>query len=404
LAERLLEGEYPHVDSRNAIDKILAAYQNSKCQLLRLDHTASPETVLEYCRSVNIDLVRLKIFLGFLLRSANLRNAFEQYFPIKILASELLGDSTALVLSSEWSFSPYTYPLPLNELPDFVFVGLPASECQNPLVLPLAGHELGHVVWRRKGAKQEFDAILKTKILDLYKENWDEFRNLFQNAPLERNKLETDLFTRSIWIESYKLAQRQLEEVFCDFMGVYVFGASFCHSFRYLLAPSLGYTRAANYPKLRDRARYLLHIANIYGVTEFGGYEQSFSEEEQKHPPPFTFILKIADRATDVLYERLVDLVSKFCGRAEKFDVGSPEEERIGSALKALVPAAAVSSMAAVINAAWKIRLDLDGWDVLNDIQDPLIQRKEKLRVLEDLVLKSFEVYEYRKRLERYAP
>jgi hypothetical protein len=101
--------------------------------------------------------VRLKRFLGLLLRSSNLRNAFEIYFPIKILSTELLEHNTCVVLSSEWEFSPFIYPVALDELPEFVFIGIPASECHNPLILPLAGHELGHVVWRRKGAEAEFD-------------------------------------------------------------------------------------------------------------------------------------------------------------------------------------------------------------------------------------------------------
>jgi hypothetical protein len=175
MVERLIDGDYPHLDSKEALGRILEVYRADRNLLLSVDHSAGQDTVLEYCRRVNINLVRFKAFLGLLLRSSNIRNAFELYFPIKILSLDLLEQPTAVVLSSEWSFSPYTYPVALTELPEFIFIGIPASESQNPLILPLAGHELGHVVWQRKGAKQEFDPIIRTEIIRLYRDQWPRF-------------------------------------------------------------------------------------------------------------------------------------------------------------------------------------------------------------------------------------
>jgi hypothetical protein len=164
--------------------RILDVYQADRDLLLSIDPSAAQDTILEYCRRVNINLVRFKAFLGFLLRSSNIRNAFELYFPIKILALELLEQRTAIVLSSEWNFSPYTYPVALPELPEFIFIGIPASKSQNPLIMPLAGHELGHVVWRRKGAKKEFDPLIRTEIIRLYKEKWPRFTKPLTSLPL----------------------------------------------------------------------------------------------------------------------------------------------------------------------------------------------------------------------------
>jgi hypothetical protein len=250
MVERLLDGDYPHPDSKEALTRILSVYHADRDLLLSIDASAEQDTILEYCRRVNINLVRFKAFLGLLLRSSNIRNAFELYFPMKILSLELLEQPTAVVLSSEWNFSPYTYPVALAELPEFIFIGIPASESHNPLIFPLAGHELGHVVWRRKGAKVDFDLTIRMEIIRLYKEKWTRFRKAFDPSPVDSNSLETDLFLRGIWGQSYRLAQRQLEEVFCDYVGIYVFGQSFLHSFRYLIAPSLGYYRSENYPRL----------------------------------------------------------------------------------------------------------------------------------------------------------
>jgi hypothetical protein len=67
-----------------------------------------------------------------------------------------------------------------------------------------------------------------------------------------------------------------------------------------------------------------------------------------------------------------------------------------------LVPAASAKSMTAVVNAAWEIRLEIDTWAILADVEDEVRRKKEKLRILRDLVLKSFEVYEFQKRVQKY--
>ena len=441
MVERLIDGDYPHPDSKQALSRIIDVYRADRDLLLSMrwrrelgggarhaddggrwrrelgggarqpsgfnncgEGAAAQDTVLEHCRRVNINLVRFKAFLGLLLRSSNIRNAFELYFPIKILSLELLEQRTAVVLSSEWNFSPFTYPVALPELPEFIFIGIPASESQNPLILPLAGHELGHVVWRRKGAKTEFDPIIRAEIIRLYKEKdkWTRFIKIFAQSPTSPDKLETDLFSRGIWGQSYKLAQRQLEEVFCDYVGLYIFGQSFLHSFRYLIAPSLGYHRTANYPRLRERAEYMIRYGTDLKLPEITGYANSFSEQDYNLSPSEAFILEVADEATKNFHTQLPAIVDKYRGRAEPFSTGIGDEPGVKQSLLNLVPAASAKSMTAVVNAAWEIRLEIDSWDILSDIDDEDKRKKEKLRILKDLVLKSFEVYEFRKRVEKY--
>jgi hypothetical protein len=235
----------------------------------------------------------------------------------------------------------------------------------------------------------------------LYRDNWPEFRKLFDQAPSAADKVENDLFSRTIWGQSYKLAQRQLEEVFCDYVGLYVFGRSFLHSFRYLIAPSLGYPRNLQYPRLRDRADYMVQFGKKLGIPEILGYADSFREQEDPLAPGVRFILTMADGTTRNLYSQLSMMVDKYHGQAEAFNVGAKDEPGVKKLLMNLVPAASTKSMTAVVNAAWDIRLALNDWDILNDIGDEVERRKEKLRVLKDLVLKSFEVYEVQKRNEK---
>lgn len=402
LVKRLSENDYPHTDSKEALAKLLAVYENDKRLLTNIRPEAEPDTILEYCRRANINIVRLKSFLGLLLRSSNLRNAFEIYFPIKVLSQELLEQPTCVVLSSEWIFSPYTYPVALPELPQFIFIGVPASECENPLIMPLAGHELGHVVWSRRGAKQKYDPEIRSCILDLYRKHWPRVLELFRPlAPPER--LEIDMFLRGIWNKSYKLAQRQLEEIFCDYLGLSIFGNSFLYSFRYLLAPSLGQYRSVLYPRLDKRTAYLEHAAKQFGMKLDSDFHESFSEEEPQLSPADTLLVEIADEATELLYKRMLRPVEEYRGRVPMFVQCDDEEKHARECLWNLVPPATVSSIVPIVNAAWSIRLDVDAWDILGHVEDNDDRRAMKLRVLRDLVLKSFEVYEYRIRLEKHA-
>ena len=95
-------------------------------------------------------------------------------------------------------------------------------------------------------------------------------------------------------------------------------------------------------------------------------------------------------------------MVDKYRGKAEPFTTGISDEQSVKQSLLNLVPAASAKSMTAVVNAAWEIRLDIDKWEILRDIEEGSKRKKEKLRILRDLVLKSFEVYEFQKRVQKY--
>ncbi|MEI9901799.1 MAG: hypothetical protein WDN31_18740 [Hyphomicrobium sp.] len=400
LLDRLLTGDYPHQDSERALKALRTVYEAERADLLAIDPKADLDTILEFCRGANVKIARLKSVIGLLLRSSNLRNAFEIYFPVKILATELLGDTTYVVLSSEWAFSPYTFPAAFPELPDFVFIGIPASECHNPLIIPLAAHELGHVVWRRKGAQQKFDPRILQKILELYRANWSDFEIIFKTGANPAS-LQTDLFLRRTWGHSYKLACRQLEELFCDFVGAHLFGPSYLQSFRYLLAPSLGQTRAPHYPSIHKRAEYMVGAMSHHGVTGFSDFAKYFNEDDLTLTREEEFILDMADAATALLQADLLPLVSTYSGSAQCFKDGQRFEDDSRKCLQNLVPVASVPSVASIINAAWQVRNDFEAWPILESIKPAEKRTREMFRVLCDLVLKSLEVYEFAKRMER---
>ncbi len=101
-------------------------------------------------------------------------------------------------------------------------------------------------------------------------------------------------------------------------------------------------------------------------------------------------ILEVADEATKNLHNRLPVIVDRYRGKAESFATGISDEPGVKQSLLNLVPAASAKSMTAVVNAAWEIRLEIDKWEILSDVEDEDKRKKEKLRILRDLVLKSF--------------
>jgi hypothetical protein len=70
-------------------------------------------------------------------------------------------------------------------------------------------------------------------------------------------ELLQNLFLRSIWYESFKLASRQAEELFCDLLGLRLFGEGFLYSFIYVISPHLG-DRVPHYPPLAARVSVLI--------------------------------------------------------------------------------------------------------------------------------------------------
>lgn len=223
------------------------------------------------------------------------------------------------------------------------------------------------------------------------------------DGALDVGKIETDMFIRHIWTRSYQVAQRQLEEVFCDLLGVYVFGQAFLFSFRYLIAPSLGHFRSVYYRRARSRAEYMQSAAVSYGLPKIIDFVDAFNDKEVSLPPAERFVIEVADATTERLHQQVPALVKMYSGRAEHFSTGSIHEKQIVRNFRNLVPSAAVTSISAIVNAAWELRLSIDDWSIPGTVTDQVSQRAEKLRILRDLVLKSFEVYEFQKRIEKNA-
>ena len=232
------------------------------------------------------DFVIYLPLLGFILRSTDVRNAFEVFGPLLRLARQVLEPEveeakriTRLLLSSEWYYSPFTYHTIPNLL-GFVFIGFPAPEVENPLVIPLAGHELGHSVWRRDGLDGTYSGLISKEIVDIITKRWADYEALF-HPPFAPSELTTNLFAVESWQPSLEWGLRQAEESFCDYLGLAMFRESFLRAFAYLLSPSFGSSRVVYYPPLKLRAERLTHAAQRAGRAVQADYSDLFRQSAE---------------------------------------------------------------------------------------------------------------------------
>lgn len=385
----LAASDFPCKEPQEALSLLSALYQQDLNTLASLTSESGADVANAVCTHCNTRIVRFKPILGFLLRSTNVRNSFEIYEPILDLAKKFLGEDAKLVLSSEWQYSPLTYPAVFKELPNFVFIGLPASESNNALVVPLAGHELGHSVWRHSGAIDNVKKYIEEKIVEEYVRRWVEFERIFDPGSLSSSDLTTDLFLRSIWNHSYKLALKQCEEVFCDFIGIKLFSESFLYSFQYLIAPDFGALRSPNYPSITDRVKYLEHASIFMGSNVPENFTSCFDAHERQLPNKDAFVLSISDSVTKSMIDILLVEVDSQCSGKDIKLSSDEERDRIVKRFEILRPASDISSLADIVNAGWKIRLDDQLWAKYG------FNENEKTTVLNDLLYKTIEVLEF---------
>ncbi|SFM29582.1 hypothetical protein SAMN03159423_0472 [Bradyrhizobium sp. NFR13] len=333
--------------------------------------------------------------LGFLLRSTNTRNSFEAYYAFSEIANSLIGSDAKVIFSSEWDFSPITYPMSFPALPSYVLLGMPSLESANALVLPLAGHELGHSVWLNEDLESRFAPDVDEGAKRFIKANWAHFIEAFDEhkdrQPTDE-ELADNMFIKLTISDISQLALYQIEEIFCDAVGSHLFGQSYALAFHYLLAPSLGFDRALEYPTLQNRAEF---IAKFGGINLADHGLSNFSNEFEDRWPPMTkrqqFHSSAADTIGIALAEKMfgcaLDIVSR---KAASFAALPSAQPGIVRKFENSVPAREPRSLPDIVNA---------GWTYLQS-QKSGIQETDRGRIewISELVLKSIEVLEFRNR------
>jgi hypothetical protein len=327
--------------------------------------------------------------LGIISNSANVRNSFEIQGPVLHLAKRLLSDDSAeLIISFEWKYIPFTYPQSHPHLPSFVIVGLPASEASNALVLPVVGHELGHSLWRKAQCQAHFEPEITQAIVQTIKGPLQsEYDRVFRSDNITAQQCNDYQYLWT-WQLAADYCFRQVEEIFSDFVGLALFGISYLDSFEYLLSPALSPQRVPEYPADASRALHLENNAHRVGVTISSKYSTFFTQQDS----PFDllsnahFQMILADAASTILVTSIADHVAHLCTNR---GVSPPEPIETAHILENFlfgVPAEGTSGLGPILNA---------GWSAFKDRQ--FMARSydaERLKTINELILKSVEVYE----------
>jgi hypothetical protein len=390
---RLKGSEFPYSDSKQALEELEQYFKGKLATLEALDSASDRDVVKLACQRTLHDLFTYLPFLGFILRSTNVRNAFEFFGPFWRLAGDVLEPDvpvpdrkTRLLFSSEWDYIPFTF-FRVPHLDQFVFIGLPAPESSNPLLFPLAGHELGHTSWAAAGLDTTLVPLIKSEIVRAILAHWDEFLNVFE-TDIKQDDLTTDLFAYQLWADAVELCRSYAQEIFCDYIGLRLFAESFLHAFAYLLSPGYG-KRGIDYPGIAARVKYLREAAESTGVMLPERYEELFAAEEL---PDVTeadrFRIAMADEALGTIRSTLLAEALKRVGpKAPSRSMA--EVARIRARFELVVPAEECRSLSDILNAAWSAYHDPSLW---KDIPHARAQRD---RVLKELTLKNVEVLHY---------
>jgi len=259
---KLKASDFPYPHSQQALILIEEVFRAFLDHVEKLDEASDPQTIRAACIAEVSGLFDYLPILGFILRSTNIRNAFETYGPVLRLCQKILGPNTKLLISSEWEYSPFTYAR-VTHLPNFVLIGLPAHESSNPLLLPLAGHELGHTIWADRNILSKFAQSIEKSIVDeITGGRWNDFQQLHPDTT-EKSSVTDDFIVRQTWLPAADWAARQAEETFCDLIGLRIFGESYLQAFAYLLSPRLAGLRSVIYPNFRRRVSDLVNATNL---------------------------------------------------------------------------------------------------------------------------------------------
>jgi len=407
LAEvrRLDECEFPYEHSQAALHKIGDLFKKKLERLEQFDEYSDPAIVKQEC-TLSLDALFVFVpLLGFVLRSTNVRNAFEVFGPLLRLArdvlepgTDVLQRKTRLVLSSEWDYSPFVYR-EIPALPGFVLIGLPAPESSNPLLIPLAGHELGHSLWASLGLRQSYTPVAKTNVLDAITDRWEEFKQVFSpQTSLAHADLTSNFLCVQFWQQALGWALSQAEESFCDYIGLKLFGNSYLNAFAYILSPSTEGTRSIAYPNILTRVRNLINAASVYGISAPTGYESMFEDmAEPNLMQSDEFLLSVADSSLAGMVDDIIQRANDQIGSAGITGPDLSEVDRIFKRFQHVVPAEGCIRISDILCAAWQAYNTKDLWQGIPGVEN------HKDRNLKELVLKNIEVYEIEQILKEPA-
>lgn len=364
--------DFPHADGESALTEIKRHFD---ALLAELDGAERHSLAIlqELCLKTSVEVELHLPVLGFILRSTNVRNAFEAYDPLKRIVAKTISPDAQLVVSSEWDFIPFTYPMSLDVLPTHVLVGGPAHESDSALLIPIAGHEIGHSAWQAHDVVSKLDQKYISNIEALVRAD-DALRDELEDyyGPGFSG------FLRDIGI-------KRVEELFCDAFALYLFGDSYFYAFEHLTYPG-GVVRGSDYPKVEDRVSFLLWAAERRGLKLAAELAENWRISSDD-PESDGDIDDILDRSAAAIFAEIADAAAEIIDQS---GVSTPSETEIEKVISAFHTGTPVSKAAALCD------LTCAGWRMVR--QDDENGHKDRSGLINELVLKSIEVGEFEHR------
>lgn len=392
----LAASSFPHDDGKKALAAIRSHFVELR-QSLQLPEGVRQDVVEQLCITLLEEVASYTEILGIILRSTNIRNPFELHFVVKKLIARALGQELSLLISSEWSYVPFTYPMNIDQLPGFIMIGTPATEAGNPLLIPLAGHEIGHSAWRVFACAPRYADTVTARVAAELESNRKARDQLISNSPMG----ELDL--ARVTDQCAKHVMNQLEEVFCDLFGLYLFGSSYVAAFDYLLGPG-GADRDLDYPSDSQRIAFIVDAARDLHIrldeTMTGHWTAAKARYNERAAG------EIIDAVTMAMVPQIkADLFGELARR----DLTLPRERVIEQVLAAFMrgePYHERVELGEIVSAGWMRLRELDdipGTDPDAGGSAAEDQRMKACKALADLVLKTVEVAEYYDRVDANA-
>ncbi|MBU6298649.1 MAG: hypothetical protein KJS68_10430, partial [Alphaproteobacteria bacterium] len=298
--DELANGEHSHDHTKDILKEIDKRISDNLDGLKRAAAVNNADVVRANAATLILDLDIYLPVLGYILRSSNVRNAFEVFDPLMDMCKALLGPDVRLIYSSEWDYSPFMQSFSSPKLMNVVVVGLPAHESGNALLIPVVGHELGHAKWHKSGVLSSLKDEVSKTILDYVMDNLDDIVGP-DNAKTYMSEADprqlVALMVGEVG-EAQDAAEQQCEEVFCDMVGTRIFGASYLRAFAYLLFPSPAESERFNfcYPSNTARMKYMKDAAKHFGTPVSDDFGADFEDTPPKDlRPQLQHVLTAAD-------------------------------------------------------------------------------------------------------------
>jgi len=380
LVEEFAQREYPQAGARvlaqhliGDIDRLLKDLEKAYRDPPREEEIDSIRPLVDKAISEALDL------LGVLRNCSDTHNPLEIYWPFLSIVRSLTDERHELIVSYEWNYVPFNRWQTSSLLSHFVIIGLPANEARNPLILPVVGHEVGHAAWRYWRTKGR----IRCDLADGSDRETNGGTKLSAAAPTPE-----------------EVALEYFQEVFCDLVGLRLFGDSYIKTFNYFMRRPRGF-RDPTYPSIKARAAAINKMRQRHPKANIAP-NPVCPEEPQNDKWGTAYIEKIqaADR---LLEERVDDLLEDAASIFDERGLGFPKHLKAQNTYNVFTQRRIPSikselTFGEIVSAAWLYyEKQIECQDSYFGGAEPAGQELlEQVEYLNNLTLKSIELIELR--------